>query len=169
MTLVTHHSVFLLSSDRQTIKPEMVEVAALHMWNQKYGPQVIFDCKHKTINKDVINPPEPPEARSAAPHPHRIDRGGQQVSLLRLALLLLVGAVFLHGLPAGEVDDAPGSLLPLRRPRAVVHFPELHALEVLPLILRHEGSIRELHRLFVSVFFKQLRGFSALNVSHMRC
>lgn len=24
-------------------KPEMVDVAALHMWNQKKGPQVIFD------------------------------------------------------------------------------------------------------------------------------
>ena len=28
--------------------PEMVEVAALHMWNQKYGPQVIWDWTQQT-------------------------------------------------------------------------------------------------------------------------
>lgn len=25
----------------------MVDVAALHMWNQKYGPQVSLDCNDK--------------------------------------------------------------------------------------------------------------------------
>lgn len=27
----------------------MVDVAALHMWNQKYGPQVSLDCNDKTF------------------------------------------------------------------------------------------------------------------------
>lgn len=36
-------------------KPEMVDVAALHMWNQKYGPQVIFDCKaRKSSQIEVV-------------------------------------------------------------------------------------------------------------------
>lgn len=27
-----------------TSLPEMVDVVILHIWNQKYGPQVILDC-----------------------------------------------------------------------------------------------------------------------------
>lgn len=61
-------------------------------------------------------------------HPHRFNRGGQQVlPLCHLDLLLLffVGAVLLHGLPAGEVDDPAGDLLPL------LLLPlQLHTLEV---------------------------------------
>lgn len=32
--------------------PEMVDVAALHMWNQKYGPQVSFDCNTQTYSQE---------------------------------------------------------------------------------------------------------------------
>lgn len=53
-------------------EPEMVDVAALHMWNQKYGPQVSFDCntqhvqsagdfcsKHKPIFSPFLPVPPP--------------------------------------------------------------------------------------------------------------
>lgn len=32
----------------------MVDVAALHMWNQKYGPQVIFDCNARKYSQNDI-------------------------------------------------------------------------------------------------------------------
>lgn len=85
---------------------------------------------HTTKPHCKVKPPGPP----IGPHPHRIDRGGQQVFPLRLPVLslLLVGAVLFHGLPAGEVDDAAGSLLPLRSLVFPLQLTQLHALEVLP-------------------------------------
>lgn len=118
-----------LAFSRSFDQPEIVDVAALHMWNQKYGPQVSLDCNDKTSIHRSRGPKTTVHAL-----PHRVNRGGQQVFLLRLLVLLFIGAVLLHGLPAGEVDDPPRNLLPLRLLRLVipVHLPKLHTLEVFP-------------------------------------
>lgn len=136
----------------------MVDVAALHMWNQKYGPQVIFDCNAKNVQqysemtllnlynkvtsasqifyrKHKYTTHQQIPLPTTGPHPHRIDRGGQQVFPLWLLVLflLLVGAVLLHGFPAGEMDDPARSLfsLLLLLLFSLVQLPQLHALKVL--------------------------------------
>ena len=76
------------------------------------------------------------------PHPCRIDRRGcgEQVLLFGLVSALLVGAVLLHGLPAGEMDYPTRRLLPRLGNRLLMPLARFHALQLHALKVLHRGQ-----------------------------
>lgn len=92
LTLIPHiqsvHNLFYEVLTTTVLnKPEMVDVAALHMWNQKYGPHVIFDCNtDNTVRRhiqleELLNTHSVYLLRSSSPSPHQPGRTADPSSL----------------------------------------------------------------------------------------